>query len=271
MKPQESLFAVPKMDCPSEERMIRVALDGVAGVGAIVCDLAGRRVRVRHDGGAAEIAARLDGLGLGATLIETAEVGDGAGAGDDDGAVDDPVREARTLRLVLAINAVMFVAELVTAWFAQSAGLLADSLDMFADAAVYGLALYAVGRAARARVRTAHVAGWLQAVLAVGALVEVVRRFVAGSEPEPPLIMAVASVALVANVVCLWLVSRHKAGGAHMKASVIFSTNDVIANLGVIGAGALVGWTGSRYPDLVIGGVIAGVVLLGARRILRLR
>jgi Co/Zn/Cd efflux system component len=56
-----------------------------------------------------------------------------------------------------------------------------------------------------------------------------------------------------------------------MKASVIFSTNDVIANLGVIAAGAAVAWTGSRYPDLVIGAVIAGIVLLGARRILRLR
>ncbi len=164
----------------------------------------------------------------------------------------------------------MFVVELAMAWVAQSAGLLADALDMFADAAVYGLALHAVGRSAAARARTARVAGWLQAALAVGALVEVVRRFATGSEPEPPLMMAVAGVALVANVACLWLVSRHRAGGAHMKASVIFSTNDVLANVGVIAAGALVAWTGSRYPDLAIGAVIAGLVLLGARRILRL-
>jgi Co/Zn/Cd efflux system component len=55
-----------------------------------------------------------------------------------------------------------------------------------------------------------------------------------------------------------------------MKASWIFSTNDVLANLGVIAAGALVAWTGSRYPDLVIGSLIALLVLNGARRILRL-
>jgi Co/Zn/Cd efflux system component len=120
-------------------------------------------------------------------------------------------------------------------------------------------------------VRTAHVAGWLQAALALGALVEVVRRFVSGSDPEPPLMMAVAAVALVANVACLWLVSRHREGGAHMRASVIFSANDVIANAGVIFAGLLVAVTGSRYPDLVVGAVIAAVVLLGARRFLRLR
>jgi Co/Zn/Cd efflux system component len=265
MKLQESVFAVPKMDCPSEERMIRVALDGLAGVRQISCDLAGRRVRVQHDANADEISSRLGGLGLGATLIETAD------SQATDTEVPDPAREGRTLRLVLAINAVMFVGELVMAWVAQSAALLADSLDMFADAAVYGLALYAVGRSAQARTRTAHLAGWLQAALAVGALVEVVRRFVSGSEPEPPLMMVVSGVALVANVACLWLLSRHKEGGAHMKASVIFSTNDVIANVGVIAAGALVAWTGSRYPDLAIGAVIATIVLLGARRILRLR
>jgi Co/Zn/Cd efflux system component len=262
---RESLFTVPKMDCPSEEGMIRMALDEVAGVQSIRCDLAERRVRVVHAADAQEIAARLQHLGLGAALIETTTATPGTAE------VRDPVGEAQTLRIVLAINAVMFVGEMVMAWLAQSAGLLADSLDMFADAAVYGLALYAVGRSAHARTRTAHAAGWLQAALALGALGEVVRRFLSGSAPEPPLMMIVATVALGANVVCLWLVARHREGGAHMKASVIFSANDVIANAGVIVAGVLVSWTGSRYPDLAVGAVIAGIVALGARRILRLQ
>jgi Co/Zn/Cd efflux system component len=260
----ESRFAVPKMDCPSEERMIRVALDGVEGIQSIRCDLADRQVRVVHAADPRDIAARLEGLELGATLLETTP------AGSPVAAATDPAREASTLRLVLAINAVMFVGEAAMAWVAQSAGLLADSLDMLADAAVYGLALHAVGRGAQARARAAQVAGWLQAALAIGALAEVVRRLVAGSAPEPPLMMTVAAVALVANVACLWLVSRHREGGAHMKASVIFSTNDVIANAGVIVAGVAVAATGSRYPDLMVGAVIAVIVLLGARRILRL-
>lgn len=266
MRAQESVFAVPKMDCPSEERMIRTALDGAAGIRGIACDLAAREVRVVHDGAAAEIAARLVPLGLGAALVRTGAAGDGAMP-----APLDAAREARTLRLLLAINAVMFVVELAVAWVAESTGLLADSLDMFADAAVYGLALYAVGRSAAAKLRTAHVAGWLQAALALGALAEVVRRFVVGSAPESPLMIGMAAVALVANAACLWLVSRHREGGAHMQASTIFSANDVIANIGVIVAGVLVAVTASPYPDLVIGAIIAGVVLLGARRILRLR
>lgn len=266
MSARESVFAVPKMDCPSEERMIRTALEGVAGIRGIECDLTGRTLRIVHEGETGELESRLAPLGLGAALLST---GDAAGAAVP--ATTDPAREARTLKILLAINAVMFVAELTVGWLAESTGLLADSLDMFADAAVYGLALYATGRSARAKLRIAHLSGWLQAALAVGALVEVLRRFVGGGEPSSSLMIAMASVALVANAACLWLVSPHRGGGAHMKASAIFSTNDVIANLGVIVAGVIVAATDSQVPDLVIGTLIAFVVLRGARRILRLR
>lgn len=261
---REAVFSVPEMDCPSEERLIRTALDGVAGIHGIECDLAARRVRIVHDTHEPELAARLAPLGLGATLVASSDA-------TTLPAPLDPAREAATLRLVLAINAVMFVVELGAGWLARSTGLVADSLDMFADAAVYGLALYAVGRSAAAKLRTAHLAGALQLVLALGALAEVVRRALAGSEPEPPLMMAIAGVALVANAACLWLVARHRDGGAHMRASVIFSTTDVLANLGVIVAGALVALTGSEVPDLVAGTAIALLVAAGARRILRLR
>jgi Co/Zn/Cd efflux system component len=263
---RETVFSVPKMDCPSEERLIRIALDGLATVRDVRCDLLNRQLRVVHEGEPDEIEHRLQPLGLGAMRLGTSDADDLPLA-----APIDPAREARTLWLLLAINATMFVLELGCAWLAESAGLLADSLDMFADAVVYGLALYAVGRSAEAKLRTAHVAGWLQAALAVGALAEVVRRFVAGSEPEPPFMIGVAALALVASSSCLWLIWKHRDGGAHMKASVIFSASDVVANAGVILAGGLVALTGSRYPDLVVGMVIATVVLLGARRILRLK
>lgn len=246
--------------------MIRVALDGLASVKSIACDLASRRVRIIHDGEPTLLTAKLAPLGLGAELIATSDAAEHAGE-----APVDPSSEARTLRTLLAINAAMFVVEVIAGWIAESTGLLADSLDMFADAAVYGLALYAVGRAPTAKVRTAHIAGVLQALLALGAIAEVIRRFVRGGDPEPPLMIGIAAVALVANAWCLWLVSKHRERGAHMKASAIFSANDVLANIGVIVAGALVAVTSSRYPDLVIGTVIAVVVLLGARRILRLR
>ncbi len=83
--------------------------------------------------------------------------------------------------------------------------------------------------------------------------------------------IGISLLALAANVGCLVLISRHRHGGAHMKASWIFSTNDVLVNLGVMAAGALVAWTGSRVPDLVIGTAVGLLVLVGAFRILRLR
>jgi len=184
---------------------------------------------------------------------------------------DDDTDESGTLRVLLALNAAMFVVELGAGWLAQSTGLLADSLDMLADAVVYGLALRAAGRAPARKLSAAHASGWLQLALALGAFLEVARRAALGSEPEPPTMIGVSALALAANVACLALIHRHRHRGAHMRASYIFSANDVLANLGVIAAGALVAATGSHLPDLVIGAAIAGLVLRGALRILRLR
>ena len=113
---------------------------------------------------------------------------------------DDAAAESVTLRVLLALNAAMFVVELGTGWLAQSTGLLADSLDMLADAAVYGLALHAVGRPPGLKLRAAHASGWLQLALALGAFTEVARRALQGSAPEPPTMIGVSLVALAANV-----------------------------------------------------------------------
>lgn len=254
------------MDCPSEERLIRLALQDLQGV-SLSFDLAARQLTALHPGPASAVLDRLTPLGLGTELIRSSTVEDFVapqpGAGD--------AAEAGTLKILLGINAAMFVVELVLGLWAQSTGLLADSLDMFADAAVYGLAWYAVGRAAKLKLRVAHVAGWLQVVLALGVLWEVGRRHLHGSEPMSGLMMAIGLLALLANVTCLVLITRQRDRGAHMTASAIFSANDVLANAGVMFAGLLVAWTGSRYPDLVIGALIAVLVLHGARRILALR
>lgn len=266
---QRSTFSVPKMDCPSEENMIRMALQGLPGLQSLSFDLSKRELAAVHSGDAKALLERLAPLNLGATVHESMPISSQqAAVAADDG---EDAAEAKTLRTLLAINGVMFVFELALGLFAQSTGLIADSLDMFADAAVYGLALYAVGRAASMKARAAHMAGWLQLLLALGALFEVGRRFVFGSEPESGLMMGVGLIALLANVTCLVLISKKRDRGAHMTASYIFSANDVIANLGVIVAGVLVAWTNSPYPDLVIGTVIGIIVLNGARRILQLR
>jgi Co/Zn/Cd efflux system component len=173
------------------------------------------------------------------------------------------------LRVLLAINAVMFVAELGAGWWGQSTSLIADAMDMFADALVYGLGLYAVGRPAAAKVRAAHLSGVFQILLGLGVALDISRRALVGSEPESLFMVGVGLVALVANVVCLVLISRHRDGEVHMRASWIFSKNDVIANVGVIAGGLLVHWSGSRWPDLVIGAMIALLVIRGGVQIVR--
>lgn len=251
--------------------MIRLALEGVEGLRSLSFDLPGRQLQAVHEGAADPLTARLLPLGLGATLQSTVPVTSEEARESLRESGEANAREANTLKVLLAINGIMFVIELVMGWIAQSTGLLADSLDMLADAAVYGLALYAVARSAQHKLRAAHLSGWLQVALAMGALMEVIRRFVFGSEPQSTLMMSIAGLALVANVTCLWLISHQRGRGAHMQASWIFSSNDVLANIGVIAAGALVAWTHSPYPDLVIGAVIGLVVLNGARRILALK
>jgi cation diffusion facilitator family transporter len=177
--------------------------------------------------------------------------------------------ERKTLWILLIINGVMFVAELATGWWAESAALIADALDMLADAFVYAVALFAVGKSRRLQANAATASGVFQVALALGVLVEVVRRFIFGSDPVSLLMMGVGAVALVANVSCLLLIAKHRHGGVHMRASWIFSANDVIANIGVIISGALVMLLGSRLPDLIIGAIISAVVLRGGILILR--
>ncbi len=170
---------------------------------------------------------------------------------------------------LLAINGIMFVLEVGVGWYAQSTSLIADAMDMLADALVYGVALYAVGRPMIVKIRAAALSGGLQVALALLVFADILRRYFLGSEPLSLLMMGMGLLALGANVVCLLLIARHREGEVHMRASWIFSRNDVIANLGVILAGAAVAWTGSRLPDLVIGSLVALVVLRGGLHILR--
>ncbi len=169
--------------------------------------------------------------------------------------------QKKTLYVLLAINAFMFFFELVLGLIAESTGLIADSIDMFADAAVYAVALYAVSRSHLVKANAAFLSGIMLILLGGGIFVDIIRRFIFGSDPASFLIMGVGFVALIANVICLFLIYKHRKGEVHMRASWIFSKNDVIANLGVIVSGLLVYLLGSRYPDLIIGSIITFVIL----------
>jgi len=178
-------------------------------------------------------------------------------------------KQKGVLIVLLAINGSMFILELMIGMIAQSTALIADAMDMFADATVYAIALLAVGRAIVHKQNAARLSGILQIFLGLGVIVEVVHRMLIGSEPESMFMIGVGLVALTANSICLMLISRHREGEIHMRASWIFSRNDVLANIGVILAGVLVAVLGNPLPDLIIGAIISTVVVSGGVRILR--
>lgn len=217
---------------------------------------------VGHEEEQKSISALLDSLDLGSEQVATVEV---------DGVEDNPEKQRRLLWSVLAINLAFFIAEAVFGYLANSMGLVADSLDMLADAVVYGLSLMVVGHSAQRKRTIAGVSGYFQLGLAAVGLIEVVRRFLSpGTEVDYRTMIAVAFAALVANAVCLYILRDAKGEEAHMEASKIFTSNDIAINLGVIFAGFLVFALNSRVPDLVVGAIVFVIVTQGALRILKL-
>ena len=157
----------------------------------------------------------------------------------------------------------MFVVEVTFGILSESTALIADSLDMLADATVYGIGLYAVGKKMHVKITAAYVSGVFQILLGASVAVDILRRLILGSDPESILMISIGIVALIANTICLMFISKHKEGEVHMRASWIFSKNDVIANLGIIIGGSLVYFLDTRIPDLIVGIVITLIVIRG--------
>nr|UVZ00208.1 Cobalt-zinc-cadmium resistance protein [synthetic construct] len=176
--------------------------------------------------------------------------------------------DRRILWLVLLINLGQSLAGAGVGVWASSTALIGAALDNLADASVYGVSLYAVGRAATIKVRAARLSGWLLIGLAVVLFVEVLRRFFGGEEPIGPAMMAVAAVNAALNLVCLRLLRRHRGEDVNFKASAIFTSNDSLVNLAIVLSGALVLWLDSNLPDLVLGLVVSAIAANGGREIL---
>lgn len=177
--------------------------------------------------------------------------------------------QRRVLIAVLLINLVMFMIEAWAGIVARSVALVADSVDMFGDATVYGLSLYALGRGVRWRAGAALAKGGI--VLAFGAwiLFEAVRRLLAGGAPDAGLIGGIGLLALTANLTCLALLWRFRSQDVNMSSTFECSRNDVIANGGVLVAAGGVWLTGAAWPDVLVGLLVAAVFLRSAWSILR--
>ncbi|PKP23415.1 MAG: cation transporter [Bacteroidetes bacterium HGW-Bacteroidetes-22] len=260
----KTLFLISKMDCPSEERLIRMKLEGHPGIEYLEFDISNRRLTIYHQGRLKEIEARLAGLNFGSKILSTEKT--------DKLAFDKPSNQSRVLWTVFAINLIFFVIEATTGLISRSMGLVADSLDMLADAFVYGISILVVGKNLIKQKKIARLAGYFQLTLAFLGYIEVVRRVLdKGQLPDFTIMIIVSALALVANAICLLLLQ--KADGkeeAHMKATMIFTSYDIIANIGVIIAGLLVLLLNSGIPDLVAGTIVFGLVTQGAFKILRL-
>ena len=252
------------MDGPSEEQMIRMKLSDLTNIKSLDFDIANRQLIVFHSDNYDQIFQRLDNLKFDTSLIESV-------LADNQNFTDNYDQEQKLLWQVLAINFFFFTLELTAGFIANSMGLIADSLDMLADSIVYGLALFAVGGTIKRKKNIAKSAGYFQLTLAIFGFIEVVRRFI-GHETVPAfLTMIIISIlALIGNGICLYLLQKSRSKEAHMQASMIFTSNDVIVNLGVIVAGGLVYLTNSKYPDLIVGTIVFFIVGQGAFKILKL-
>ena len=176
--------------------------------------------------------------------------------------------ERRTLLLVLSINLLQVGLAGSVGFVADSTGLLGTALDSLSDAAVYVVSLFAVGRTVVAKSRAAGLAGVLLIVLALLLLVEVLRRFVAGSEPLGLAMIVIAVVNTGSNFVALRLLNPHRESGVHLNASWIFTANDMWANVGIVLSGLAILLFDSPLPDLVIGLAVVALVLHGGWEIL---
>lgn len=260
---KKTVFEIPKMDCPSEENLIKLKLNDFSDIVNLDFDIPNRKLTVFHNGNLTKIENAIVELNLGGKIISTED--------SDQTTFAEQTNQRKILWAVLIINFSFFLIELITGLISKSMGLVADSLDMLADAFVYAISLYAVGGTLRRKKNIARIAGYFQITLAIIGFVEVVRRFI-GMEALPDFrTMIIVSVfALVANAFCLYLLMKSKSNEAHMRASMIFTSNDVIINLGVILAGVLVLWLNSNLPDLIVGSAVFILVMFGAARILKL-
>ena len=177
--------------------------------------------------------------------------------------------QSSTLKIVLGINAVMFLVELTAGLISGSISLVADSLDMLGDAMVYGFSIYVVARGARMKAKAALLKGGIMAAFGLFVLGQAVYRIVFPQIPVFEAIGAIGLLALVANGACFFLLWRHRTDDINMSSVWLCSRNDIIANVSVLFAAVGVWLTHSGWPDILVGLALAALFLRSALFVLR--
>lgn len=252
------------MDCPSEENLIRMKLMEVDQIKHLEFNIENRELVVYHKHeNYKNILDAISELKLGEKLISSNS--------SEKIQFESDKNQSNLLWKVLTINFLFFLIESITGIISNSIGLIADSLDMLADSFVYGISLLAVGGSVFKKKKIAKLAGYFQIFLATIGFIEVIRRtFMASTTPDYITMIIISLFALIGNTICLVILQKSKSKEAHMQASMIFTSNDIIINIGVILAGVMVWITNSKMPDLLIGTIVFILVLQGAFKILKL-
>ncbi|WP_455380252.1 cation transporter [Acidihalobacter prosperus] len=176
--------------------------------------------------------------------------------------------ERLIIRQALILNVLMCIIGLFASYYAESSSILADAIDMAADASGYALALLSVGGSDRLRLQAARWIGIVLIILGIGLIAETIQRWITGSDPFGPVMMVYSVLSFLVNFYVLRALAKIQEGGAHLKASYICTRADVLANIVVFVAGAIVFLTGIRWVDLLAGIAIAILVFSEAREIL---
>jgi len=177
-------------------------------------------------------------------------------------------QQSQVLWVVLAVNAGMFVVELLWGIRSSSLSLTGDSLDMLGDAIAYGSSLYVINRGRKSLAKSALLKGMIMFLSAVAVLARATYQAFSSTTPEFQVMSIVGTLALCANVFCLFLLTRHRNDNINMSSVWLCSRNDIIANVSVLLAAGLVFLTGSSWPDLVIGLLLTAVFAQSAGRVL---
>jgi cation diffusion facilitator family transporter len=175
----------------------------------------------------------------------------------------------RVLWIVLAINSVMFVVEGWAGFLAHSTSLKADALDMLGDALVYGFSLFVLTRSLRWQAGAAIAKGTFMLLFGVAVLGEAIYKIFHVVMPDVRITGAIGAVALMANITCFFLLYRHRSDNLNMSSTWLCSRNDLIANVGVLIAAAASYFFTSRWPDIVVGMIIATLFLKSAFSVLQ--
>lgn len=177
--------------------------------------------------------------------------------------------QRRVLIIVLLINASLFIVELGAGLSARSTALLGDSLDMLGDSLVYGFSLYVLTRSARSRIYAALVKGAIMTGFASLVFAEAMQKMLNPVLPGAATMGVVSLVALGGNLVCFWLLYRHRTSDLNMRSTWLCSRNDLIANVSVMGAAIAVAMTRSAWPDVAVGITIAVLFVATAFGVIR--